>query len=414
MKTLTLSLRNGLRRLFPAVCGVLIPLTLTGGDWRQFRGTDISGVSTEAPVPSKWNIKDGENVAWTAELPGRGLSSPIIVGDKVLLTASSGYRQDRLQTLCFDRKTGAKLWERTVWATGRTMCHEKMCVATPTPASDGQRVFSFYSSNDVVCLDLEGNLLWTRGLTSDFPNASNSLGMSSSPVVVGETLVVQVENDADSFATGLDVKTGRSRWKKARPKRANWTSPVILTEESGRTLALLQSSAGMEAVDPMTGETAWEFTNGASTIPSSVVSGQSVFVPSNGLTVLKSGSEKKPEVLWSDNRLAPGTASPIIVSNKVFILNRAGVVNCADALTGSALWKLRLTGPHSATPVGAGSLLVFINEDGKAQVVDTAKPEGEIVGENDFGETILATPSVADGELFVRSDGHLWKIAAKK
>ena len=108
----------------------------------------------------------------------------------MFLTASSGVEQDRLHVVCLSTKTGAKLWERQFWATGRTMTHPKTCVAANTPCSDGQRLFCQFSSNDILCLDLDGNVLWLRGLGRDYPNASNSLGMAASPIVVGDTLVV--------------------------------------------------------------------------------------------------------------------------------------------------------------------------------------------------------------------------------
>ena len=403
------ALMKPLFRVTPFLFAVAAVTCLTGADWRQFRGNDVAGVAIHDEVPATWSA--AENVAWKAELLGRGLSGPIVVDCRVYLTASSGFTQNRLHVLCFDQKSGAKLWERQFWATGRTMTHPKMCVATPTPASDGQRIFAFYSSNDLICLDLDGNLQWLRGLTHDFPNASNSLWMSSSPIVAGDALIVQVENDAESFATGIDVTTGKSFWKKTRPKRANWTSPTVLTDANGRTVALLQSSAGIEAVDPVTGETAWEFTSGASTIPSSAVSNGAVFVPSNGLTVLRPGADKTPEVVWKDNRMTPGTASPVIVSDKVFVVNNAGVLQAIGETTGSMLWRLRLKGKFSATPVAAGKHLILFNEDGLGQVVDITAEEGEIVGENDLGETILGTPAISDNALFVRSDKHLWKIA---
>jgi outer membrane protein assembly factor BamB len=380
---------------------------LTGADWRQFRGNDVSGVSLDADIPVTWS--DNENIGWKAELPGRGLSGPIVIGDQVIVTASSGFRQDRLHVISFDRASGEQQWHRQFWATGRTMTHPKMCVATPTPASDGERIFAFFSSNDLACLDLEGDLVWFRGLTYDFPNASNSLGMASSPIVVGETLIVQVENDAESFATGIETTTGQSRWKKTRPKKANWTSPVIYGKGDD-ALALLQSSKGIEAVDPLTGKTAWEFGNGASTIPSSVVSNGAVLIPSNGLTVLRPGNGEFEE-LWKDNKLSPSTASPVVIGNKLFVVNRAGVLQCADASSGSLFWRLRLKGPFSATPVAAGKHLIFFNETGVGQVVDISGAEGEIVGENELSETILATPAISDNSLFVRSDKHLWKIA---
>lgn len=385
---------------------------LTGADWRQFRGSDLTSVVPDAKLPTTWSGADDkvENIGWKVTLPGRGLSCPIVVGDRVIVTASSGFTQDRLHVLCFDQSSGQKLWERQFWATGRTMTHPKTTVASSTPCSDGQRVFAQFSSNDVVCLDIDGNMLWYRGLTHDFPNASNSLGMASSPVVIGDTLVCQVENDAESFATGLDVLNGTSRWKKVRPKRANWTSPVLLKDESGRTQVMLQSSAGIEAIDANSGSKLWEYTKGASTIPSSVVTNGMLLVPSHGLTALKPSAGSGFEQVWNEGKLGPATASPIVLGDKVFILNSAGVLNAAEVSTGKLAWQLRLKGPFTASPVGSGKYLVAINEAGLGQVVDISGEKGQVVSENDIKETILATPAIGGDAIYVRSDKHLWKI----
>ncbi|MBN8281413.1 MAG: PQQ-binding-like beta-propeller repeat protein [Gammaproteobacteria bacterium] len=188
-------------------------------DWTQFRGRDGSGAVAEASLPT--SLDPRKSVRWSVDLPGRGLSSPIVVGDRVLVTASSGAKQSRLHVMCFSAVDGSLLWERQFFATGRTMCHEKTAVAANSPASDGRHVFALFSSNDLVALDLDGNLLWLRALSLDYPNVSNSLGMSSSLVVTDGTVVAQVENDTQPLALGLDALTGVNRWKLERPKMAN-------------------------------------------------------------------------------------------------------------------------------------------------------------------------------------------------
>ena len=383
--------------------------TGSAADWKQFRGNAANGISAEKSVPTSLS---GEKIAWIADLPGRGLSGPIVVKNKVIITCSSGFRQDRLHAICVDEKTGKQVWERQFWATGRTMCHNKMCVATPTPASDGKRIFAFYSSNDVACLDLQGNLLWYRGLASDFPNASNSLGMASSPVVVGDVLIVQVEADAEAFTVGLNAKDGTTRWKIDRVQRANWTSPTLLTSEDPKqTRVVLQSSQGIDVVDPETGEVEWSYHQGASTIPSSTSIDGVLYVPSNGLTALTRPEDgKEPKVLWKSAKLSPATPSPLSYQGRVFTLNRAGVLTAASAKSGDVDWQLRLKGPYSSTPViGAGHLFAF-SEKGYAQIVDLTGAKGKVVSELDFAETILCTPAIANGSVFVRSDGHLWKL----
>lgn len=383
----------------------------TAGDWLQFRGNSTDSVAADEFLPTELS---GSTIAWKSELPGRGLSGPIIANGQVFLSSSSGYSQDRLHVLCFDAFGGAKKWERQFLATGRTMTHEKMSNATPTMASDGQRVFAFFSSNDLICLDTAGRLLWFRGLGSEFPNASNSLGMSSSPVVVGGVVVVQVESDAEAFACGIDAVSGETKWQIERPRAANWTSPAIIPETSTQpALVLLQSSKGLAAVDSKTGKILWNFEKGASTIPSVTVSKGTVYVPSNGLTALRPGTDKFEE-LWNSGNLSPSTPSPIIMNGMALVVNSSGVLTAGNPENGERLWQLRLRGAFSSTPVAANGYLYAFNEQGVAFVVKPEQDKGTIISELDLAETILCSPGVSDGGLFVRSDRHLIKLATPK
>lgn len=398
----------------PAVCALLLPVQEgAAADWRQFRGTATNSVAVGETLPTELSA---ETIAWQADLPGRGLSGPIAVQSQILITASSGYHDDRLHIVSFDALTGEQLWERQFQATGRTGSHPKMCMATPTPASDGERICAFYSSNDLICLDLDGNLQWYRGLGEEFPNASNSVGMSSSPVIIGSTVIAQVESDAESFAIGVDVLSGETKWRLERPRQANWSSPSVLPATSDRpALVLLQSSAGLSAVDPETGTAVWTFKDGASTIPSTTVGDGRIVVPSNGLTVLEpSASGTSFESLWNAKNLLPSTSSPLVVDGMTFSVNAAGVLAAASMTTGKRLWQLRLHGVFSSTPVASNGHLYFFSENGTATIVRPGEKKGEIVSQLDLMETILCSPAAADNALYVRSDGHLWKFATQK
>jgi outer membrane protein assembly factor BamB len=392
----------------------------SGADWLQFRGNDTTGVAAEAKLPLTWGKKAdgdkdglGENIAWRAALPGRGVSGPIVVDGKVIVTASSGFKHDRLHVLAFDVVSGKLAWERQFWATGRTLCHPTSSVAAPTPASDGKSIFAFYSSNDLVCLDLDGNLKWFRGLGYDFPTAANDVGMAASPVVVGETVVVQVENKGDSFAAGLDTATGEDRWRVDRDHAMNWTSPGVLRGKTSKDdLVLLQSPSHLSAHRPRTGEVAWTYAAGCSIIPSVLGTEGVVYLPSNGLTALRPGAQpgSQVEVLWSEAKMAPSSSSPVFYDGRMYVINGASVLTCAEAADGKVLWRLRLSGKFWATPTVAGGLVYCVNDQGLSQVVKPGE-QGELVAENDLGEPILGSPALADGAIYFRSDAHLWKIA---
>ena len=383
----------------------------SGEDWLQFRGNDHRGISLKSETPT--NLSKN-NIAWKIPLPGRGLSSPIVIGNRVFLTASSTTDQSRLHVICANKDNGEIEWERQFWATGRTICHEKTCVAAPTPVSDGKNIYALYSSNDLICLDLDGNLKWIRGLMQDYPNASNSLGLASSPIIVDETLIVQIENDSDSFVSGINLKDGSNIWKLARTKKANWTSPIRLNDKE----VAVQGSEGITCVSAKSGTVQWSFNEGASTIPSSVTSADSaiLYVPSNGITAIKPRKDNNtPEIVWQESQLRPGTSSPIIVGDNIYIINRAGVLNAAKKDTGERLWRLRLEGPFSGSPVSSnGHIYVASERKGVFQSIDINGKEGMLRGSIELGETILGTPAIANNSIFIRSDGHLWKISNPK
>ena len=383
----------------------------SGEDWLQFRGNDHRGISLKSETPT--NLSKN-NIAWKTPLPGRGLSSPIVIENRVFLTASSTADQSRLHVICANKVNGEIEWERQFWATGRTICHEKTCVAAPTPVSDGKNIYALYSSNDLICLDLDGNLKWIRGLMQDYPNASNSLGLASSPIIVDGTLIVQIENDSDSFVSGINLKDGSNIWKLARTKKANWTSPIRLNDKE----VAIQGSEGITCVSAKSGTVQWSYNEGASTIPSSVTSADSaiLYVPSNGITAIKPRKDNNtPEIVWQESQLRPGTSSPIIVGDNIYIINRAGVLNAAKKDTGERLWRLRLEGPFSGSPVSSnGHIYVASERKGVFQSIDINGKEGILRGSIELGETILGTPAIANNSIFIRSDGHLWKISNSK
>jgi len=380
-------------------------------DWTQFRGPNGSSVSDEKNLPTKWS--DTENIRWKAELPGRGLSNPVIAGGKVFVTASSGYRENRLHVLCFDAGTGAKLWERQFTSTGNTGCHPKTCMAAPTPVTDGKNVYALFATTDVAALDGDGNLLWYRSLVSDYPTVSNQVGMAASPMLVGDAVVIPMENVGESFVLALDKKTGENKWKVDRQRAINWVTPLTMTSASKPAL-LLQSATDLGAYDPETGKSRWVFaTHDASTISSAVTGDGMVFIPGKEFCAIKPGEDGvTPELLWKSGKFSLDYASPVYHKGKLYLLRKNNVA-CVNAQTGEELWKERVDGPLSATPVLADGKLYMVNEKGTTKVIQLGD-EPKVLATNKIDDTILATPAISGGAIYLRSDKYLYCIGEKK
>ena len=236
--------------------------------------------------------------------------------------------------------------------------------------------------------------------------------MSSSPVIAAGTAIIQVENDADSFSFGLDLGLGTTKWKKERPRGANWTSPITLGSK-GRELVALQSKQGLIALEPETGQRLWSFEDGASTIPSSAWTEQGILlIPSNGMTALKLDSNMEDfNQIWADNKLKPGTGSPCSRDGKLYVINSANVLTCASVKTGEIKWRLRLQGPISGSPILTEEKLVVFSESGLGQVVKLDTEEPKVIQTIDLEDTILCTPAMTKDALVVRSDQKLWKLS---
>ena len=380
-------------------------------DWTQFRGPLGTGVAASTgELPIEWDAK--KNIAWKASLPGRGPSSPIVVANRVFVTCSGGAKQERLYVLAFDAESGREAWRREFWATGRTLCHPTSGNAAPTPASDGKHIYAFYSSNDLICLDLDGNLKWYRGLANDYPKAGNDIGMASSPVVAADTVIVQVENQGDSFAAGIDTATGRNRWRIPRLAAAAWTSPAVLRTAGSPPVVLLQNKAGVTAHDVHTGELRWEYEGDCDGISSPTPGDGRVYLPGGGLTAIAiPATDDEPEVLWNSGQLSTGASSVVVNRGRVYTVNSSGVLNCGDVESGDVLWKLRLGIKRSwATPAMVGDLIYCVDNEGETAVVRVSDQEGELVSKNSIGEPVQASPAVAGDAIYLRTDSHLWKI----
>ncbi len=387
-------------------------LTLSGlvfaESWPQFRGPNATGVSQDQNLPTEWSQTTG--LTWKAALPGRGVSSPVVVGDRVFVTCSSGTRDDKLHVLCFDAHTGRQLWHRTLKATGSTVAHRKTCMAANTPVADATGVYALFACGDCAAFDNDGTLRWYRSLVGDYPGITNQVGMAASPVLIGDRLIVPMDNAGESFLAALDTKYGKNVWKVERPREINWVTPLVRTVGT-TTEILLDGPTGLTAYDATTGQKRWSSQLTRGSIPTGVLDGQKLYMPIGGVTVFQltaTGVEEKP--LLTAKEVRPGMPSPLLYRGKLFAANDNGIVMCADAKTGKTLYTERLKGAFSASPVAGDGKVYFLNETGICTVVDATAETFEILAVNELGEETLGTPAIAHSRLYIRTDKTLYAI----
>src|SRR5262249_40402000 len=192
------------------LCVRFVSVVGFAADWPGWRGPGGDGVTAEKHLPVAWSAT--ANVRWKARLHGAGVSSPVVWGDRVFLTASDGRRDDRLHVTCYHRADGRLLWHTRLFGSAPTDQFPPGGMAVPTPAADGPRLFTLFGTGDLVCLDFDGRPVWVRSLAEEYGPFRNRWGMGSSPVLVGDLLVVQVDHWSQSYLLGVDARTGANRW----------------------------------------------------------------------------------------------------------------------------------------------------------------------------------------------------------
>lgn len=399
---------NRPQMIFGALVAIAAGIAVAA-DWRQFRGPEQCGIAEHANPPIRWG--PSENIRWKADLPGRGLSSPIVAGNQVYLTAASGLNQTRLHVLSFDANTGAQRWERQFWATGQTTCHPKTCMAAPTPLAADGRVVALFATGDLICLDEDGGLQWVRSLSTDYPANSNLVGRASSPIFHKGLVVVLMESHGQSLLLGIDAKTGQNRWKTARPPENNYSTPVLVTR-NGRTDLVVQAQGGLTGYVPSTGIKRWQFDDEkVSAMASPVVAGDLLLGTGAGTVALRITDSATPDVVWRAPKLHCNTATPIVSGERIFAIRDNGVLQCANVADGMEVWSQRVRGEFSSSPVAAQDAIYLVNESGLTTVMRIGdKPER--LAANDLADPMLATPAISGSCLFMRSDRSLYCISS--
>ncbi len=375
------------------------PFTKT--DWPWWRGPSRNGVAADDQNPPLvWS--ESENVLWRAPVSGKGHGSPIVVGDFVYLATADEAEESR-SVLCFERGTGKQVWKTDVHKGNFTPpSNKKGTAASSTVASDGERLFINFLNDDamvITALSLRGEILWQQKITDYVVHQ----GYGSSPAVYGPLVIVSADNKSGGAVAGLDRRTGEIVWRHDRPETPNYPSPIILNV-AGRDQMVMTGCDHVSGFDPLTGEKLWEI-EGATTecVTSTVTDGELIYTsggyPRNHVSAVR--ADGSGEIAW-ENGTRVYVPSMLVKDGYLYAVADAGFAVCWKCDTGKEIWKSRIGGTFSSSPVLVGDRIYATDESGRT-VIFRASPEGfEQIGENKLGEICFATPVIAGSRIYTR------------
>ncbi len=456
--------RNIVRKAGPAA-GPLPRAAAATGAWPSFRGREASGIADseqparrslgEGGLPDRWSPESGENILWRTPIPGLAHSSPVVWGDVVYVTtaissrgkatfkpglygdgdASDDRSPQRWALYAIDQRTGRIRWER-IAAEGepRNKRHIKSTYASASPATDGRIVVAWFGSQGLYAYDVDGGLRWSVDLgrvdmgAYDIP--AFEWGPASSPIIWNDLVIVQCDTQADSFLLALDVATGETVWKTVREELPSWGTPTVVTTPAGPEL-ITNASNFVRGYDPRSGRELWKlggsskitaptpiYADGLHIIASGRAPERPVFAirpGARGDLSLAKGETENAHVAWSKTGRGSYMPTPLAYRGLLYVLANNGVLDAYDLATGRDVYRQRLPSigsGYSASPVAADGKIYLASEDGEMLVV-AAGPTFTHIATNTMNETLMATPALSNGVMYVRGASTLFAIGRK-
>ena len=390
---------------------ILILLLTFAQDWPQFRGPTGQGISEERGLPLTWS--ETKNVRWKVPIPGRGWSSPVIQGDRIWLTTATEEGHS-LRAIAVDVNTGAIQQNVEVFRLkSPKLTNGKNSFASPTPLVEGDRVYLHFGAYGTACITQSGEIVWKTKLEYD----NGQHGPGGSPVLYEDLLIVSCDGLEQQFVVALDKATGKVRWKKMREGYQAYTTPLIVNLPAGDQVI---SPGAFQAIayEPRTGKEIWhvKYGEGFSNVPRPVYGHDLVFICSGfqepsllAVRVDGRGDVTKSKIVWKLDRGIPRTPSPLLVGDELYIVTDNGIATCIDAKTGEELWRARLDGNYSASPIYADGRIYFLSEEGVSIVIAPGR-QLKHLATNQLDGPMLASMAVSHSSLFIRSATHLYRI----
>ncbi len=406
----------------------LAPIAADAENWPQFRGPTAQGISTDPAPPLNWSAD--KNVAWKTSIPGESWSSPIVWGDRVFVTtATDGGESCRVLSL--DRQSGTIVWDREVFKQVPRRKEGRNTYATPTPATDGERVYACFGDGSFAALNFAGELVWTN---RDHPFYGQH-GLGTALLLHDGVLVMARDGSSDgedkglgwqrpwdqSYVLALAASTGRQLWKTGRGlSRISHGTPVIWAN-GPRTVVVSEAGDVLQGFNLKTGERLWSSeVIGEGKVPSTVIGDGLAFTAGGwgGKESIKafklggSGDLKEANLVWEQKKGMPKVPSMVYASPHLFAITDGGIATCMKGDTGELVWQERVGGNFSASPVIAAGRIYFLGDNGETTVI-AAGSEFKVLAKNPLGEKVQASPAVSQGQIFIRTEHHLFCIAGE-
>lgn len=423
-----------MKRIVAAVLLIGMAVMLSGANWPNWRGPTNNGVAPPGEYPTQWN--DKENVVWKLALPGRGASTPIVWNKQLYLTYGKG-GQNALACVDWD---GKLKWE-TILGSEKPGKNKKGTGSNPSAITDGKLLFAYFKSGDLACVDFQGKTIWHKNLPKEYNEDELWKGgktdplwwdLGSSPVLTKNCVVVTVMQSGPSYLVAFDKASGKEIWKADRnldaPSEAaqSYTTPVLVTDESGKETVYVLGADHITAHDGATGKELWRVGGLNPTrhgyfrsIASPVISGEILVGPyarGSSLTAVRLGGKgdvTKTHVAWFKDDLGADVPTPAAKDGRIYVCTDRGEVACLDAASGKQIWKEKVEpnrNAFSSSPILAGDKIYVTREDGKTFVLKQGD-KFELIAANELpNEYTVSTPVFVDGRIFIRTFENLYCI----
>jgi outer membrane protein assembly factor BamB len=411
-------------------------------NWPQWRGPAATGVAPHANPPLHWS--ETNNLRWKIPLPGKGHSSPIVFGDTVFVTAAIPVgeaqkpvydsapgvhdsvpvtHRHQFVVLALSRRDGKVLWQKVLREEfPHEGGHTTGSLASNSPVTDGEQLYVFLGSRGLYCLDLKGELKWSKDLGR--MQTLHAHGEGSSPVVYGDALIVCWDHEGDSFLYAFDKRTGKERWKVAREEKTSWSTPLVI-ENDGKPQIIVSATKRVRGYELTTGIQLWECAGLTDNVVSSPVYWHGVVIAGNSyyqqamLAIRLAGAKGDltgtDRVAWKLNRMTPYVSSPLLYDDTLYFLrHNQNILSRLEPATGKPLGEpIRLEGIRDfifASPVGAAGRIYVTGRDG-ATVVLRHDRENATLAVNQLDDSFSASPALAGRELYLRGERFLYCLA---